>query len=167
MATATTNASIRPVLARIKDILDDYLDAGDVLNPTGTTRPVKLIEVGWPVAQLVHVNELPAVYIHMDSMEPTDEWTGAQMHSMTVTLSLIENILDKSTSLDVVNDYVDELLSLVYKTHRKWKRAADSDLGIATTQPGGVTISPFDAADDHFLIQADITMLVQRQFDFY
>ena len=79
----------------------------------------------------------------------------------------IENILDTGTSLDVVNDYVDELIVLAYKTHRHWKRSGDSDLGVKMTTPGGITIAPFDETEDHFLIRADVTMLVMRQLDFY
>ena len=167
MATNTPNASIRPILARIVDVLNDYMDAGDVLNPTGGTRPIKLIRVGWPVPRAIASAQFPAIFAHADSCEDRDEYLGEQMQRMTVTLSLIENVLDTDMSMDHVYDYIDELRKLVYVTHRHWKRGGDSDLGIVTTEPMGWSAAPVYEGEDHFMVQADITFTVVRQFDFY
>lgn len=167
MATNTANPSIRPILDRIASILNDYIVAGAVLNPTGGTRPVRLIRTGWPIPGRIPYNLCPCIFVHAGQSEDKDEYLGQQMHRMTVTLSLIENILDTDMSVDHVYDYIDELRKLIFVTYRHWKRPSDASLSIVTTEPIGWSAAPVSEGQDHFLVQADITMTVVRQFDFY
>jgi hypothetical protein len=167
MATNTPNASIRLILARIVDVLNDYMDPGDVLNPTGGTRPIQLIRVGWPVPRAIASAQFPAIFAHADSCEDRDEYNGIQVARMTVTLSLIENILDTDMSMDHIYDYIDELRKLVFATHRTWEKTGQTDLSVISTLPIGWAASPVYEGEDHFLVQADLNMQVMRPLYFY
>jgi len=167
MPTNTPNASIRLIIDRIVDILNDYMDPGDVFNPTDGNRPVQKIAKGWPVPERIPYNLSPSIWVHADSCVDVDEYVGAQAQGMTVTFSIVENIIEPDLSIDHIYDYIDELRKLCFVTHRKWKREADADLGIKTTKPGGWMIAPVYQDDDHFMLQADMTVTVVRNFDFY
>jgi len=168
MPTNAPNASIRLIIDRIVDILNDHMAHGEVFNPTDGNRPVQKIAKGWPIApERIPYNLCPSIWVHADSCVDGDDFHGMQIQRMNVTFSIVENIIDPNLSIDHAYDYIDELRKLCFVTYREWRRDGDSDLGIRDTQPQGWNIAPVFAEDDHLILQADLTVTLLRQFDFY
>lgn len=167
MATNTPNSKMWPVLDRIRLVLQDHMAVGESLNPTDGTRPVRKVLVAIPAPADLAYNLAPAIFVHQSEWDDTDEYTGLQVNSYAVTLTLVENFLATESAYRHALEYADELKVIAYGDHREWARAGGADLKIITTRPrGGFGPAPVEAGDN-FLLQTDINMTVSTSFDFY
>jgi len=166
MAVVNTN----DVLDRIVALLKTYMSSDEELGGIGTanTRPIQTVEKGWPVPDAIPIGQMPCIVVSYVGEEDDDEYTGVQAVREHIAVSIIEDLDDHDGALKTVLTYKDEVRTLLFKLNRKLELDGGTALNVVTTIPAGCSCEPVAGeAENQFLLQADVNLVVVRHHDFY
>lgn len=170
---AAGNKFTRTLIDRIVDIMDDYMDDGEFFNdPNGDNlEPIRQIKRGdiTDAQGNVSTNLWPMIRVFVTGFSPELVYTQRHEHDVAITFAVMDARLDIATVETAVWDYTDELIHFIFTESlgtypvRKWRRNADSDIGVYDTVPaGGPNYFYGDPETNRYSYRSETNVIIRR-----